>query len=303
MRCWIACQTRRGGAIGAAASSSGARRACQSATRRRSCGSSLSERSKRRRAAPLQGAQGVLRRQRFADLFVAILHLLDAIARACASMQRLEPVQPAPDPGLDRPQRLAHVLRQLGVRQPVQVGEHDALALAGAELLEAVGQRARVLAQGEQGFRPPRLVGHGLHQQIVVLAAVLEVRAPQPVERAVANDRGHPGHRRTLACRVLLHVVPDVDEALLQHVLGPVLPAQYTQGDAVQFRGGVAVQLAEGALVAQHAARHQLGYVVGINHGSRQRSTARRLSAGSPTRAAISPGRGARGHRPGRRAG
>jgi len=53
-------------------------------------------------------------------------------------------------------------------------------------------------------------------------------------------------------------MAPDADVALLQHFLGPVFTSQYTQRDAEQFRGGRLVELAEGAPVAERAAREEL---------------------------------------------
>ena len=43
------------------------------------------------------------------------------------------------------------MLRELAVRQPVEVGEHDALALAGIQLPEAFGERARINLPGSVG--------------------------------------------------------------------------------------------------------------------------------------------------------
>src|SRR6185436_2031015 len=207
-------QTRAGGATGATACASGARRASHFATSRASSASSRIQRFRRARARPrsVPSAYSAARRSRSSGLPLQF--------KAAPQLR-----QTAAHPGLDRAERLAQVLRELGVRQAVEERERDRLALPGIQAAQAARHRAgflRALELVERARAGVRDVLFGAFGQW------LRIRPAQPVEAAVAHDAGHPRHRRRPARVVFRRVPPDVDVALLQYLFGPVLTSQYT---------------------------------------------------------------------------
>jgi len=156
-----------------------------------------------------------------------------------------------PHPGLHRAERLAQVLGELGMRQAVEKGERDRLALPGFQPAQAAGERRGIAAALELG-QGAGVVAFQTFELLVIDR--LRIRPSQPVEAAVAHDARHPGHGRGAARAVFRRVPPHADVAFLQHFLGPVFTPQYTQGDAEQFRRRGVIKCAERAAVAQRAA-------------------------------------------------
>ena len=108
--------------------------------------------------------------------------------------QSLQAHEAAADVRLHRAQGLAHVLGELRVRQPVEEGERDRLALLGIELLQAVADRVRVLARPRARARARRTRPPG------------SARAPRPRPRSRAR-RGAATSRLRLRTIAVIHVV------------------------------------------------------------------------------------------------
>ena len=86
--------------------------------------------------------------------------------------------------------------------------------------------------------------------------------AAQKVQPPAAHDQPHPGHRRAQRCTVVRSRAPDVEESLLQHVLGPLAVADHPHGQPEKFgRAAVIECFQRGMVVAGHAVqqRDQLG--------------------------------------------
>ena len=153
--------------------------------------------------------------------------------------------------------------------QTVEEGERDAALLFFGQPFHTFGQRAGVQRLAQQFLRARGFIGHGGHQFFVLFVDLDFARPPQPVERPVAHDRGHPGHRRAFRRVIARRMVPDIDEGLLQHFFCPVPATSYTYGDGKQFRRAELIKRRKGALVAQRAARQEVGKLFG-SRGFRQ---------------------------------
>src|SRR5262249_57073321 len=155
-RDWPARPPRRGGRTPATPAAIGASRLSHCHTARRSAASSRIQAWKRRRARPrsvpstysaasLSCSSGLLR------------YLISIRPQAC-----LQPLEPAPHPGLHRPERLTHVARELRVGEAVVERQHDRLALLHFQAAEAIGERlgvgaARQLIERSRGVARDRL--------------------------------------------------------------------------------------------------------------------------------------------------
>ena len=164
--------------------------------------------------------------------------------------------QPPAHVRLHRAQRTAKVRGELGVREAVEEGERDRLALLGIELAQAAHQGVGAFMRLGIARGRGRLV-HQLGGEGVVHVRQL-ARAPHEVEAAVAHDRGHPGRGGALRSRVVRGVVPDADKAVLQCFLRERPLADYTQRNRTQFRARGAVEVGEGRMVAHRRAGDQL---------------------------------------------
>lgn len=139
----------------------------------------------------------------------------------------------------------------------VMKGEQDAAALIRREPLQALGHRPASAAQVRERLRV-RLVAGELRPLVGDLHLLrTDLEAAQQVQRPVAHDADHPGDAAALGPGVAARAVPDLDEALLQDLLGEGLLAQDAQTDAEQARRGLPVELLEGALVALRATLEQ----------------------------------------------
>ena len=106
----------------------------------------------------------------------------------------------------------------------------------------------------------------------------------QLVEASVAHDAREPGLRLRLRRAVASGVMPDVDERLLQEVLGRCRFPQDTQCNAIQMRRGEPVELRERRLIGERRAGEELGKPgaaigIGCRHGGDVRRALARLRA------------------------
>ena len=258
-RDWIAVHTRRGGWTSAMPAAIGASRLSHSATVRRRAASSRSQAWKRRRARP----RSVPSTYSAASLSCSAGFPLYFIVLVNRTQAAFQPLQSPPHPGLHRPERLVHVARKLRVREALVEREHDRLALFPLEPAKALAERLRIGRPGERLERTRILARHVLERIVAVVVGPgehhLEVGPPQPVQAPVAHDAGHPGHRCRPPRLVRPGVVPDADVAVLQHLLRPVLPPQYTHGDAEQFRGSALIKAGKCRPVLPCAGGQQAG--------------------------------------------
>jgi hypothetical protein len=80
---------------------------------------------------------------------------------------------------------------------------------------------------------------------------------PDHVDRAVARNRGEPGHGLAGVRRVRARVLPDPQEGVLKHLLGHGPVPDDTQDDAEEFWGSRVVEGLEGAPVPAGDSRDQ----------------------------------------------
>ena len=110
--------------------------------------------------------------------------------------------------------------RKLGVRQALVEGERDRLLLSCFQSFDAAFDRERVRARQQHLHRTGAVVGEHHSWFLIVDGHRVDLPSAHLIETAVAHDTRHPRQRLALCGDVRSRVMPDVDEALLQHLLG-----------------------------------------------------------------------------------
>src|ERR1700722_2933528 len=144
------------------------------------------------------------------------------------------------EPGLDRRHGGAKARGERLAAQPVTIGKQHHLSLGPLEVFETGEEASEILAALALAQGVWRSCGgleagrHFVHRKRGL--------APYLVERAVADDRRHPGDCRRLCGVEFAGALPDLGINLLQNVLGEITAAQDTERDAEQLAAGRAVK-------------------------------------------------------------
>ena len=184
-----------------------------------------------------------------------------------AQLHRVTPARSRQERRRSRPRRTHDLTVPSGCRRCRASSECDspwknasaiACFCAGLQCVDAVLDRERVRA-GKQQLE--RSGSWGRKRQtflLIVHRYGFDFAPAQLIQAAIADDAGQPRQRLALGGDVRRGMVPDVDEAFLQNLLGSGRFTQYTQRHGEQMRRSHAVELRERLLILHCRARQQL---------------------------------------------
>lgn len=142
------------------------------------------------------------------------------------------------------------------MRESVKKSQHDALPLTRFQRFQTMREAGRVRRR-ERLLKRSGVVIHCDFDDRFEIGLRRNCPAPDKIDRAIANDAGHPRHRRAFPTSVVTGVLPDAYKTVLQDLLRPIPSAQYTNCCREQFRRGDAIQLRERIFVSAPALGEQ----------------------------------------------
>lgn len=130
----------------------------------------------------------------------------------------------------------------------LQIGRAHGIRLVRVQPIKAIVEADPFRSSHSVGFRRRSTIGDPAMFVDVLMRAAART---QDIDRMVARNRHEPGKRTRSAAGEAVGTMPDLDEYLLQRILGlsPVL--EDTKGDSEKFRGCTVVEQSEGGPLAQ----------------------------------------------------
>ncbi len=158
-------------------------------------------------------------------------------------------------PALDRAERHAEPLGELGLRKTAVVGELERLALNIGELAQ---RGLHALALEPQPCRLFGLLGCLAERRVVGERLGMPALLPaHEIDCAAVDEREDPGARLRALCSVRRCGPPDLEECLLHGVLRVTLVSQNAKREPVCDATDTVVELAQRVLVATGDERDQ----------------------------------------------
>ena len=148
--------------------------------------------------------------------------------------------------GLDGPFGNFEKLRDLAMGEALEVGHLQDAALLGGEVQERLADDDAIENWGFDAI----VVGEEMRDIVDGAGAAQGLLLAQDVDAEVAHQAAEPGDEGGLAGVETVRVAPDAEERFLYDILGEILTAQDADGDREGETAVLAVEIAQGFIVA-----------------------------------------------------